>query len=195
MAGRAGREDDGGMTSPYATGYRVSDAEREQTVELLRSAYADGRLDHFELDLRLQQAMTATTAVDLHRAASGLYAPTHPMARPMTPQVVRGHAPTGEERLWAALAHGTGYVPILVFPALIMATAGRRSEYVRRHAAAALDLQLSMLLLTIVTFGLGGIVYAVAWILATVGAAIALTGTTFHYPWTLRVFDRDRSRP
>lgn len=183
-----------GMTSPYATGYRVSDAEREQTIELLRSAYADGRLDHFDLDLRLQQAMTATTAVDLHRATSGLLVPPRPMTRAMTPHVVGGYSPTGEDRLLGGLAHATGYIPILLLPALMMVTAGRRSGYVRRHAAAALDFQLSMLLLTIVTFGLGGIVYAVAWIFATVAAAIALTGTTFHYPWTLRVFDRDRSR-
>jgi uncharacterized membrane protein len=102
--------------------------------------------------------------------------------------------PTAEERLLGAGAHATGLVPIVVLPLLMMATSGRRSAYVRHHAAQAADFQLTLLLLTIVTFGIGGIVYAVAWALAMVAAVLALGGRPFAYPWALRVFGR-RPRP
>lgn len=44
---------------------RVSDAEREQCVERLRQAYADGRLDHEEFDERVSAAYSGRTRADL----------------------------------------------------------------------------------------------------------------------------------
>jgi len=43
------------------------------------------------------------------------------------------------------------------------------------HAVEALNFQLTLLMVTIVTFGIGGLVYAVAWIVAAVAALLALT--------------------
>jgi hypothetical protein len=44
---------------------RVSDADREQVAEILRTAAGDGRLDSDELDERLGAAYTARTVADL----------------------------------------------------------------------------------------------------------------------------------
>lgn len=44
---------------------RCSHAERESVTDLLKQAYAEGRLDHEELDARSQLVMTAKTRGDL----------------------------------------------------------------------------------------------------------------------------------
>ena len=93
----------------------------------------------------------------------------------------------GEDRLLGAVAHGTVMVPIVVGPLALMLTSGRRSPYVRQHAVEALNFQLTLLLVTVVTFGIGGIVYIVAWLVGLFGALVALTGQRFRYPFILRL--------
>jgi uncharacterized Tic20 family protein len=68
-----------------------------------------------------------------------------------------------------------------------MLVRGKRSEYVRRQAAEAVNFQVTLLLVTIATFGIGGVLYAVTWILSVIAAVFALTGDSFRYPWTLRL--------
>jgi uncharacterized Tic20 family protein len=58
---------------------------------------------------------------------------------------------------------------------------------VRRHAVEALNFQLTLLLVTIVTFGVGGLLYAVAWIVASIAALSAVAQGRFRYPATLRL--------
>jgi uncharacterized Tic20 family protein len=166
------------MTTPVPL--RVSDAEREPVVERLQQAYAEGRIDHAELDLRLHLAMTAKTRADLDTVLSDLTAP--PPARP-APET----DPTAEQRLLAALAHILGIVTLFVGPLVMMCTRAKRSPYVRRHIASALNFQLTLLIVTIVTFGVGAIAYAVAWAVAGLAALLALAGTPFRYPFTLRI--------
>ncbi|GAA5039588.1 hypothetical protein HNP84_005324 [Thermocatellispora tengchongensis] len=50
----------------------VSDLDRERAVELVQQAYADGRLSPAELELRLEQALTATSSHELEPAVAGL---------------------------------------------------------------------------------------------------------------------------
>jgi uncharacterized Tic20 family protein len=171
--------DNGGYTT---AGLRVSDAEREPAIERLKEAYAEGRLDHAEFDMRMHLAMTAKTRGDLAVVVGDL---GRPVPQCTSKQVMTG-SPDGEDRMLAALAHGSGMVPLIIPPLVLMLLSGRRSEYVRRHAAEALNFQLTLLLVTMVTLGLGGIVYAVAWIVAMVGAVVALGGRDFRYPWILR---------
>jgi uncharacterized Tic20 family protein len=64
---------------------------------------------------------------------------------------------------------------------------GRRSAYVHRHALEALNFQLTLLAVVILTFGIGAILYAVTWIVAGVAAVAALAGHEFRYPFTLRL--------
>jgi uncharacterized protein len=172
------------MTTPvFSGGLRVSQAEREPVVERLQQAYAEGRLDESELDLRLHLAMTAKTRADLAAVLSDLTpAPgAETRRRPELPD------PTAEQRLLAALAHLLGIVTLFVGPLVMMCTRARRAPYVRHHIAAALNFQLTLLLVTIVTLGIGSIAYAVAWAFALVAAFLAVAGSPFRYPFTLRV--------
>jgi uncharacterized Tic20 family protein len=171
-------------TAQAAGDLRVSHAEREPVIEELKQAYAEGRIDHGEFDLRMHLAMTAKTRSEL---AIPIYDLAPPPAQRLRPEVWAGPEPTGEDRMLAAAAHASGAVTSFVGPLVLMLLSGRRSEYVRRHAAEALNFQLTLLLVTIVTFGLGGILYAVAWVAAVVAAVVGLTGRPFRYPWTLRL--------
>ena len=45
----------------------------------------------------------------------------------------------------------------------------------------------ALLIVSVVTFGVGSIAYAFAWIVASVAALLALTGSAFRYPFTLRL--------
>jgi uncharacterized Tic20 family protein len=182
VTGRRGTHDqDMTIPAPSPGALRVSHAEREPIVERLQHAYAEGRLDKAELDLRLHLAMTAKTRADLDAVLSDLA----PAALPAAPQVIED--PTAEQRLLAALAHTLGIVTMFVGPLVMMCTRARRSPYVRRHIVSALNFQLTLLILTIVTLGVGAIAYAVAWAVAGVAALLALTGTPFRYPFTLRL--------
>jgi uncharacterized Tic20 family protein len=172
------------MTIP-APSLRVSHAEREPVVERLQQAYAEGRLDKSELDLRLHLAMTAVTHSDLDAVLYDLGPDTG--TKPKSLATAEPGEPTAEQRVLAALAHVLGAVTLFVGPLVMLCTRARRSPYVRRHIVSALNFQLTLLLVTIVTFGLGGIVYAVAWIVAAVAALLALAGTPFRYPFTLRI--------
>jgi uncharacterized Tic20 family protein len=158
---------------------RVSHAEREPVIELLQQAYAEGRLDHEELDQRVHLAMTSKTYGQLAVVTKDLAVPQ------------RGHLlsadETGEDRMLAGLAHASGIVSLFVGPLLVLLLSGKRSEYVRRHAVEALNFQLTLLLVTIVTFGVGGLLYAVAWIAATIAALSAVAQGRFRYPATLRL--------
>jgi uncharacterized Tic20 family protein len=155
---------------------RISTAEREPVVDRLQQAYAEGRLDKSELDLRLHLAMTAKTRADLDVVLADL-----------EPAKERQQDPTAEQRLLAALPHVLGIFTFFVGPLVMMCTSAKREPYVRQHIATALNFQLTLLILTIVTFGIGGIAYAVAWIVAGVAALLALAGTPFRYPFTLRL--------
>ncbi|MEV5708130.1 DUF1707 and DUF4870 domain-containing protein [Actinoallomurus sp. NPDC052274] len=171
------------MTISTPTGaLRVSAAEREPIVDRLQQAFAEGRLDKEELDLRLHLAMTARTRADLDAALADL---TPLPAAHRAPAPVGD--PTAEQRVLAALAHVLGATTLFLGPLVMLCTRARRSPYVRRHIVEALNFQLTLLLLTVVTFGLGGIAYAVAWIVCGVAALLALVGTRFRYPFTLRL--------
>jgi uncharacterized Tic20 family protein len=159
------------------TDLRVGDAEREAAVDRLQQAYAEGRLDHGEFDMRVHLAMTAKTRSELGAVMLDLV--PAPPSRP---------APSdGEDRLLAGLAHASGYFTTFVGPLVFLLLSGRRSAYVRRHALEALNFQLTLLAVVILTFGIGAILYAVTWIVAGVAAIAALAGHEFRYPFTLRL--------
>ncbi|GLZ14306.1 hypothetical protein Acsp04_45410 [Actinomadura sp. NBRC 104425] len=167
------------MDSTFATGdLRVSDAEREQVVARLQDAYAEGRLEHAEFDMRMHLAMTAKTRSDLAT-----------VMRDLTPGPGLPEAegePTGEERVVAALAHFTGVLTLFVAPLVLMLVCGRKSQYVRRHAAEAVNFQLTVLAVTVLTFGVGAMLYSITWVVAGVAAVHALVGRPFRHPWILR---------
>lgn len=165
---------------------RCSDADREPVMDLLKQAYAEGRIDHDELDMRIHLTMTAKTYDDLALVTRDLRpAPGHDLVRP--DQGGRLDQGVRSEKVLAALAHASGYFTFFVGPLLFMLMAGRRSAYVRRHAVEALNFQLTVLLLVVVTLGLAGFVFSFTWIVAGIAAVVALTGRRFRYPLTLRL--------
>lgn len=165
---------------------RVSDAEREPVIERLKEAYAEGRIDHAEFDMRVHLAMVAKTRSELAAVVADLRAMA-PLPEPrVVGRVGLTEKATGEDRMLAAFAHGSGAVTLFVGPLVFLLLSGKRSAYVRAHAAEALNFQLTLLLVTIATLGLGGVVYAVAWIAAGIAAVVSLTGRGFRYPWTVR---------
>jgi uncharacterized Tic20 family protein len=175
-------------------------------VEHVQAAYAEGRLDKFEFDDRLERAMTARVHGDLVPIMNELYG-THP-ARPASYPPVMGQAPaayghhgrslrrgdTGAERLGAMASHLLPLVGLPVIgPAAMMLTAGRTSPYIRAHSVEALNFQLTMLAATIVlaiTF-IGFVLTPLLWIggvvLSVVGAVAAAGDGDFRYPLTLRL--------
>jgi uncharacterized Tic20 family protein len=132
--------------------------------------------------MRVHLAMTSKTRGDLAAVTRDL---ASAKAAGVVP--VAAGALNGEDRVLAALAHTLGIATLFVGPLVLMLTSGKRSEYVRRHAAEAVNFQLTLLLVTIVTFGLGSVVYAVAWAVAAVAGVVGLTGGSFRYPWILRL--------
>jgi Domain of unknown function (DUF1707) len=57
---------------PGEPAVRASDAERDQAAEILRTAYAEGRLARAELDERIAAAYAAKTRADLRDLTSDL---------------------------------------------------------------------------------------------------------------------------
>lgn len=60
------------LTTSGVPPVRASDGERDQAAEILRAAYAEGRLSRAELDERLTAAYAAKTHADLHDLTSDL---------------------------------------------------------------------------------------------------------------------------
>jgi hypothetical protein len=75
-------DEPGGRSEPDASLMRVSHADRDRMVEILRDAAADGRLDTDELEERVERALTARTFADLEPLTEGL-----PVAAPAPPAV------------------------------------------------------------------------------------------------------------
>lgn len=163
---------------------RVSDGEREPIVERLRQAFVEGRLGKDEFDQRLTLALTARTHADIAPVLAGLPVPEAPEGNP--PSV--DERPAADERTAAAFAHLLGGATSFVGP-LIMVVAAKngRTGFSRAQAVEALNFQLSLLMITIVTLGIGSLLYAVAWIFSIVAAVNAGSGLPFRYPFTWRL--------
>ncbi|GII64977.1 hypothetical protein Skr01_50620 [Sphaerisporangium krabiense] len=182
----------------------MTNDDRDGVVELVTSAYAEGRLSKDEFDERLHRAMTARVHGDLAPIVADLNAvpsvppPPMPPAWPGQPRSWPGHGyaapPTGNERLGAAAAH---LLPLcglfFVGPLIMLLTGGRRSAYIRRHAIEALNFHLTVLGATLLLpFTVIGIVlipfiWILAFVLSIVGGAAALGDGRFTYPLTVRL--------
>lgn len=182
---------------------RVTHADRDVVVDRLKDAYTEGRLERDEFDERVNLALRARTAADLDTLLADLR--TAETAGPPMPPATPGARPTGEERAWAAAAHLLGYPTLPLGPLIVLLARGDTSPFVRRHAAEALNLQLTFLIATltlpiivIVTLGLGAVAYAllaICWaVLPLVGAALAALGLPMRYPLRLQLVKPDGAR-
>ncbi|MET8160763.1 DUF1707 and DUF4870 domain-containing protein [Sphaerisporangium sp. NPDC005289] len=187
----------GGWGAPPHPQLRVTNDDRDQVVEHVTAAYAEGRLDKEEFDDRLHRAMTARTHADLAPIMRDLY-PSWTMPRIPQP---RSHAPahhpmplTGSDRLGAAAGHLLPLAGLTVIgPLIMMLTGGRHSPYIRQHAVESLNFHLTvlgatiLLPFTIIGIVLVPIIWIAAFVLGIVGAAAALNDNRFRYPLTLRL--------
>jgi uncharacterized protein DUF1707 len=115
------------LPEPAAPGHlRVSDADREQAAEVLRTAAGDGRLTLDELDERLAAAYAAKTYADLEPVTSDLPGP----GVPAPAAAASGSFPAGR----------IGGTPGAPFAVAIMGGARRRGRWVvpRRYTCFAL---------------------------------------------------------
>ena len=58
--------------------------------------------------------------------------------------------PTDEQKLWGLLSHLSLFVLAIIGPVIVMQTLGKRSQYVRYHAAEALNFHITVLTAAIV---------------------------------------------
>jgi len=85
----SGQADARPLTGSPAPAIRVSDRERDAVASRLQDAFAEGRLDDDEFDVRMRAALTATLSTDLDPLTVDLPA----VAAPATVAVRQGHAP------------------------------------------------------------------------------------------------------
>ncbi|MFD6098938.1 DUF1707 domain-containing protein [Nocardiopsis flavescens] len=89
-----------------AAGMRASHHDRDAVVDLLRDAAAEGRIDHEELDERLERALTSRTRAEL--AALTVDLPAPPDSGPALPPLVLKGGLSGATRgpgQWETPAH------------------------------------------------------------------------------------------
>jgi uncharacterized Tic20 family protein len=100
-----------------------------------------------------------------------------------------------QERAYAALAHLSQFAGLVVAPMLLLASIGRSSVYVDRHAKEAFNHQATYVLMIVVAAvvalrGTGptplGVVAAYGLILAAFGALRSWQGAMFRYPLAIR---------
>ncbi|TKK88014.1 DUF1707 and DUF4870 domain-containing protein [Herbidospora galbida] len=173
---------------------RVSDADRDQVVEHVKAAYAEGRLDKDEMDLRLDHAMTAQTHADLMPVMADLYDRPPTLTVYPKPHDEPARAADASDRVVGAAAHLITLTGLFVVgPLIMLLTAGRTSPYVRRHAMEALNFHLTVFGATILLpFTVVGIVlvplfWVLGIVLSIVGGISALADGEFRYPLTIRL--------
>ncbi|WP_308250030.1 DUF1707 and DUF4870 domain-containing protein [Sphaerisporangium fuscum] len=175
----------------------MTDHDRDQVVEHVTAAYAEGRLSKDEFDERLHLAMTARTHADLAPIVRDLH-PMRPVPHVPQPPLAMGapYAPalTGSDRLGAVAAHVLPLCGLsIIGPLIMLLTAGRTSPYVRHHAVESLNFHLTLLGATIaLPFTIIGValipfLWIAAFVLGIVGAAAALGEGRFRYPLTIRL--------
>ncbi|MER7582404.1 DUF1707 domain-containing protein [Kitasatospora sp. NPDC097691] len=114
-----GIEESGGRVERDPNLLRVSHADRDRMVEILRDAAADGRLDAEELEERVERALTARTFADLAPLTEDLpVAPPVPPTLPTAPPA-RPHAPQ---------FHASLPAPLQTMPVPVPAAAGGDAE-------------------------------------------------------------------
>jgi hypothetical protein len=70
---------------PHTSSLRVSTQERDETVQRLQTAFAEGRLNDEEFDARVRAALAAQTRGDLERLLADLPGPHPRPAQPVRP--------------------------------------------------------------------------------------------------------------
>lgn len=164
-------------------GLAVTAEQRDRAERFLAEAYADGRLNEFEFDARMDQVLGAQTRKDLNQAFYGLVdVPAASQALGLHPAyhptLMNQNADGRTGRGVAAIAHFSVFFVWIFGPLLTYALSSPRS-YARRESAKAFNFQV----ISTIGFIGGGILTGVlgleGWLMALVGIAwfvLTLTG-------------------
>jgi uncharacterized membrane protein len=156
-----------GTGRPPGGHFRASDADRERVINVLKTAFTEGRLTKDEYDARVGQVFTGRTYADLVAVTDDL-----PVARPSVPPwpepytgyAGRPQAPRVNSLATLALILGLAQIvvgPVTAIPAIILGTGARwqirqrgQAGYGRATAGVVLGLLgMAMLVVFIVTRG------------------------------------------
>jgi uncharacterized membrane protein len=144
---------------------RAADTDRDRAVNLLNTAYTEGRLGKDEYDARLETALSARTYADLDRVVTDL-----PGAR-VGPVPRRAPSPTNGLAI-ASLACGLAQLafgPLPTIPAIVLGHVARHQ--IKRTGEQGAGMALAGLLL-----GWAGVALGVLAILALAFFVVASTG-------------------
>lgn len=178
-------------------GLEVTPEERDRAERFLADAYADGRVNEFEFDSRMEQVLRARTRKDLNTAFYGLVdVPStsralglHPAYHP---NLVRQDAGSKTGRGVAAFAHFSPFFSWIVGPLLVNLVSSPGS-FAKRESAKAFNFQLNSTLLLVVAGIANGIaddrfawLIGVGWIVwffvTIVGGVMAAQGRDWENP-------------
>jgi hypothetical protein len=93
--------------------------------------------------------------------------------------------------MWALLAHLGAIVLGVIAPLITMLVQGDKSPFVRTHSVESLNFQITLLIvgipLTIVTCGIGALIWVVGIIFEVLGGLKANQGEQYRYPVNIRL--------
>jgi uncharacterized Tic20 family protein len=96
-----------------------------------------------------------------------------------------------DERLWAMLSHLGPLVLGFIAPLIVLLVQGDKSSFVRANSVESLNFQLSLLIvgipLTIITCGIGAIIFVVGIVFEIIGGIKANNGESYRYPVNIRL--------
>ncbi len=102
-----------------------------------------------------------------------------------------GQLSQSDERLWAMLSHIGAVVIGFIAPLIVLLVQGDKSPFVRAHAVESLNFQITLLIvgipLTIITCGIGAIIFVVGWVFEVIAGIKANNGEEYRYPVNIRM--------
>jgi uncharacterized Tic20 family protein len=116
---------------------------------------------------------------------------TPPPGAPAPGTFGSGQLSQQDERMWAMLAHIGAVVLGFIAPLIVLLVQGEKSPFTRANAVESLNFQISLLIvgipLTIITCGIGAVIFVVGIVFEVIGGIQANNGTAYRYPAALRL--------
>ena len=167
---------------------RISDATRDNAIDIVQRAYAEGRINEPELEHRLDLILKASSAQQLRLAIADLPASPRTLA-PVQPATTAGLASSSTDA--AALIHFTGLFSGPIGPGLAW-LATKSGSAVNREATKALNYQILAAagfivggILSILGFGFPVFLWSIGWMALTIISVVkANRGEDWENPLT-----------
>ena len=96
-----------------------------------------------------------------------------------------------DERMWSLMAHIGAVLVSFIAPLVVMLVQGDKSAFVKRHSVESLNFQITLLIvgipLTLITCGIGAIIFVVGYVFEIIGGIKANNGEEYRYPVNIRL--------